>query len=241
MDLCVSYHPISPEQMKAWYFDVFNDLGAAESLELRIPEKQLKDNTLEEVEAFYREKYLDMVKRSRDLDYENFNRWHGYFLAIVQGFFEQYYFVYGSSVSSIYDSEFKNTYFTPWEEVVPSEFIEDLYATSKINGPFSAGAYMSPEQVKQLLNDYEKDPEIKDILDSQFEKRRIDAFLGALKHAAANDQGIIEATKVIDQSQEVFEEPSCYSNVFNCDVLSSAIYTAELAEQYEEIYKGLGD
>lgn len=241
MDYCVSYHPISKEQMREWYFDVFEDLGAAEELTLKIPEKQLKENSLEEVEAFYKEKYVEMIRRSRDLDYDNFNRWHGYFLAIVQGFFEKFYFVYGSAVSSILDHGFKSTYFTPWEDVIPAEYIEDLYATSKINGPFSAGAYMSAEQVKTLIHDYENDPEIKDLLDEQFENRRIDAFMAALKHAAENDQGLIEATKIIEQSDEIFEEPSCYSNVFNCDVLSSAIYTAELSDHYEEIYKGTGE
>jgi len=39
----------------------------------------------------------------------------------------------------------------------------------------------------------------------------------------------------------VFEEPSCYSNLFNCDVMSAAVYTTELAEHYDSIYKGTGE
>ncbi len=72
------------------------------------------------------------MKRSRDLDYDNFNKWHAYFIAIAQGFFEKFYFVHGSAISSIIDTEFHNTYFTPWQDVVPSDYIEDLYASSKL-------------------------------------------------------------------------------------------------------------
>ncbi len=241
MDYSISYHPISQTQMKQWYFDVFEDMGAATDLKLRIPKEQLKEHSLQSVEAFYKEKYIDMIKRSRELDYTNFNRWHAYFLAIVQGFFEKFYFVHGSALSAILDEEFHKTYITPWEEVIPSEYIEDLQANTKLDGPFSGGAYMSPQQVKQLLNDYKSDSYIKELLENQFVGRKIDVFIAALTYASENDQGMIEAAKVIEQSKEIFEEPSCYSNLFNCDVISAAVYTSDLAAHYDAIYKGLGD
>ena len=91
MDFTVSYHPITTEQMKEWYFDVFNDIGAAAELKVRIPKEQLKHDDLAELETYYKGKYLDMVKHSRNLEYDHFNNWHGYFLAVVQGFFEKFY------------------------------------------------------------------------------------------------------------------------------------------------------
>lgn len=241
MDLSISYHPISKEQMREWYFDAFEDMGAADKLKVRIPEEQLKDHKLEDLEAYYQDKYKTMIKRSRELDYDDFNKWHAYFLAIVQGFFEKFYFVQGAAISSIIDPEFHKTYVTAWEEVIPSDYIEDLQVSNKLQGAFSAGAYISPEQVKQLLTDYENDSEIKDIMDGQFEGKKIAVFLAALEYASKNNQGLIEATKVIEQSTELFEEPSCFSNVFNCDVISAAVYTTELAAHYDEIYKGTGD
>ena len=75
----------------------------------------------------------------------------------------------------------------------------------------------------------------------QFAGKKIAVFLAALEYASKNNQGLIEATKVIEQSSELFEEPSCFSNVFNCDVISAAVYTTELAAHYDEIYKGTGD
>ena len=241
MDLSISYHPISKEQMTEWYFDAFEDIGVVDTLKVRIPEEQLRHHKLDEVEVYYQDKYKSMIKRSRDLDYDNFNKWHAYFIAIVQGFFEKFYFVQGSSLSSIIDADFHKTYVTPWEDVVPTDYIEDLYASNKLQGPFSGGAYMSPEQVKQLLNDYENDSFIKEVLDEQFEGRKIEVLLAALKYASENDQGLLEAAKVIDQSEELFEEPECFSNVFNCDVLSAAVYTSDLAAHFDEIYKGTGD
>jgi hypothetical protein len=241
MDFSVSYHPISQAQMNEWYFDVFEDIGAANSLQVKIPEKQLKKHSQEELETYYKAKYLDMIKRSRNLDYDNFNKWHAYFIAVVQGFFETFYFVHGSAISSIIDANFHDTYVTAWEDVVPSDYIEGLHSSKKLEGAFSAGAYISAEQVKKLLKDYENDSEIKEILDGQFAGRKIDVFLTALKYASKNDQGLVEAVKVIDQSSELFEEPSCFSNVFNCDVISAAVYTSDLAAHFDEIYKGTGD
>jgi len=241
MDLSVSYHPITKEQMREWYFDTFEDIGNANALELRIPKEQLKKHTLEDLETYYKDKYTTIMKRSRELDYDNFNQWHAYFIAIAQGFFEKFYFVHGSAISSIIDNEFHNTYITAWEDIIESDYIEDLSASKKLDGPFSGGAYMSPEQVKQLLNDYTNDSEIKEIIDGQFEGRKVEVFLAALKYASANNQGLLEATKVIEQSGELFEEPSCFSNVFNCDVISAAVYTSDLAAHYDEIYKGTGE
>jgi hypothetical protein len=241
MDLSISYHPITKEQMREWYFDTFEDMGAAETLKLKIPKEQLKKHALEEVEAFYSDKYKSMIQRSRELDYDNFNKWHAYFIAISQGFFETFFFTHGSAISSIIDREFHDTYVTPWEEVVPSDYIEDLRVSKKLEGAYSGGAYIGPEQVKQLLHDYENDSDIKELIDEQFEGKKVEVLLAALKYASENDQGLLEAAKVIHQSEELFEEPECFSNVFNCDVLSAAVYTTELAEHFDAIYKGTGD
>lgn len=241
MDLSVSYHPISKEQMREWYFDAFEDIGIIETLKLRIPEEQLRDHSLEELEAYYADKYKEMITRSRELDYDDFNKWHAYFLAIVQGFFEKFYFVHGCSFSSILDTEFHDTYVTAWEDVIPSDYIDGLHVSQKLQGPFSGGAYISAEQVKQLLHDYENDALIKELMDEQFEGKKIDVIIAALQYASKNNQGLLEATKVIEQSEELFQEPSCFSNLFNCDILSAAVYTKELAEHYDEIYKGTGD
>ncbi len=241
MDLSISYHPISEEQMKAWYFDAFEDIGVIDALQVRIPEKQLKNHDFVELQRFYKDKYRDMIKRSRDLDYDDFNKWHAYFLAIVQGFFETFYFVQGSAISSIIDPEFHETYVTPWEDVIPSDYIDGLQVNSKLQGPYSGGAYMSAENVKQLLHDYKNDPFIKELLDGQFVGRKIEVFLAALNYASKNNQGLIEAVKVIEQSGELFEEPSCFSNTFNCDVISAAVYTSDLAAHFDTIYKGTGE
>ncbi len=241
MDFSVSYHPITKEQMRTWYFDAFEDIGVCNTLEQKIPKKQLKSHSKEEVEAYYKDKYKTIIQRSRALDYDNFNKWHAYFIAIAQGFFETFYFVQGSAISGIIDTEFHDTYVTDWKDVVPSDYIEDLSYTNKLQGAYSAGVFLSPEQVKQLLHDYKNDSLIKETLDNQFIGSKIDVFLAALNHASKNNQGLLEATKVIDQKSELFEEPECFSNVFNCDVMSAAVYTSELAAKFDAIYKGTGE
>ena len=241
MDLSISYHPISTEQMREWYFDAFEDMGAAETLKLRIPKEQLKKHSLQELEIYYLDKYKTMIKHSRELDYDDFNKWHAYFIAIVQGFFEKFYFVHGSAISSIEDKKFHDTYVSSWEDIIPSDYLEGLQTSKKLVGAFSGGAYMSEQQVKELLHDYENDDLIKDILDLEFPGRKMSVLLHALKYASKNNQGLLEATKVIDNSEELFEEPSCFTNLFNCDVISAAVYTSDLAEHYDAIYKGTGE
>ena len=241
MDFSVSYHPITKEQMQQWYFDAFEDIGVCNTLEQKIPEKQLKKHTKEEVVAYYQDKYRTIIERSRELDYDNFNKWHAYFIAISQGFFETFYFVQGAAISGILDAEFHQTYVTDWADVVPSDYIEDLQYTNKLQDAYSGGAFISPEQVKQLLHDYKNDAFIKETLEEQFTGRKIEVFLAALNYASKNDQGLLEATKVIDQKSELFEEPECFSNVFNCDVMSAAVYTSELAAHFDSIYKGTGE
>jgi len=241
MDFSVSYHPITKEQIQQWYFDAFEDLGVCNTLEQKIPKKQLKKHTKEEVVAYYKDKYRTIIERSRELDYDNFNKWHAYFIAISQGFFETFYFVQGAAISGILDTEFHQTYVTDWAEVVPPEYIEDLHYTNKLQDAYSGGVFISPEQVKKLLHDYEHDAFIKETLEEQFTGRKIEVFLAALNYASKNDQGLLEATKVIDQKSELFEEPECFSNVFNCDVMSAAVYTSELAAHFDAIYKGTGE
>jgi hypothetical protein len=241
MDFSISYHPISKDQMRQWYFDAFEDLGVCSSLEQKIPKEQLKNHTKEEVESYYKQKYKTIIKRSRELDYDNFNKWHAYFIAISQGFFETFFFVQGSAISGIIDPEFHQTYVTDWSEVVPTDYIDGLYYTNKLQGAFSGGAFISPEQVKKLLKDYESDTLIKEMLEEQFSGKKIEVFIAALKYASQNNQGLLEATKVIEQKQEIFAEPECFSNVFNCDVTSAAVYTSDLAKKFDAIYKGTGD
>jgi len=241
MDFSISYHPISEEQMKQWYFEAFEDIGVCNTLAQRIPEKQLKNHSREDVESYYKDKYKTIIQRSRELDYDSFNKWHGYFIAIAQGFFENFYFVQGSALSSIIDPEFHETYVTDWKDVIPSDYIEDLQVSNKLEGPFSAGVYLSSENVKKLLTDYKNDSTLKELLDEQFEGRKIEVLLAALEYASKNNQGLLEASKVIEQKEELFEEPACFSNVFNCDVMSAAVYTSDLAAHFDSIYKGAGE
>lgn len=241
MDFSVSYHPITKEQMREWYFNAFEDIGVCNTLEQKIPEKQLKKHTKEEVVSYYKNKYKTIIERSRELDYDNFNKWHAYFIAISQGFFETFYFVQGAAISGILDAEFHETYVSDWADVAPAEYIEDLQYTNKLQDAYSGGVFISPEQVKKLLHDYKNDAFIKETLEEQFTGSKIEVFLAALNYASKNDQGLLEATKVIDQKTELFEEPECFSNVFNCDVMSAAVYTSELAAHFDAIYKGTGE
>lgn len=91
----VSYHPISEEQIKEWYWDIDfikileNDFSDVEEVAKKY---QLDD--------FYKEKYLDTIKHATNiLPEEMFEFSHGYFIAVIQGFFSTYFYTRGSAFS----------------------------------------------------------------------------------------------------------------------------------------------
>lgn len=75
----VSYHPISPAQMKLWYFDRLNDPDFSQG-EAIGKKAGMKD--------FYIEKYKETLRAAQETDPQAcFDLSHSYYLAVVQGFF----------------------------------------------------------------------------------------------------------------------------------------------------------
>ena len=83
MGFDISYHPINESEIKRWYFDVLDNTS-------------LIDELGEEynIEDFYVQKYKDTIDVALNTDEsENFEPTHGYFLAVVQGFFRKYFYI----------------------------------------------------------------------------------------------------------------------------------------------------
>lgn len=219
----VSYHPISEEQIELWYWKGLDDLNGAQ-------ERALEAG----IEEFYVNKYIDTLKVGLKVDLtESFDHTHGYYIAVVQGFFEKFFYTRGGAIS-FSEKGVLDSYFTPWEKIVTNREINQEIK-GRIEDNYCSGVYLSAEAVIRLLEDYNSDIELKNELDELFSHKRINVFLTALKYAKERGVGLLEATEVVEPNPFDLNSSGCYSNLFNCDLEGALLYREEALRQIGEI------
>lgn len=226
MGFDITYHPIKEDEVKEWYFDVLEDESTIDKLAKKY-----------EIEDFYKEKYLDTIKVAKQTDNkEYFDKSHGYYIAIVQGFFRDHFYTRGSAFSFLMQDhqEFKK-YTKKWEDILKFEIKNPTH--NQIVENYSSGVFIPQKEVENLLNDYEKDENIKNILDNFYSHKRINVFLKALKFAKENGVGLLEATEVVEPEPLDLNKSISYSNLFNCDIEGALLYQEAAMEQIKEIEK----
>ena len=93
----VSFHPISPEEMREWYFTPLTWMQQGQE------EKVLTLAVQHGMEDFYAEKYLDTLRVGAGTESDElFDKSHGFYIAVIQGFFRDYYYTRGSAFSDVY-------------------------------------------------------------------------------------------------------------------------------------------
>lgn len=235
MGFDVSYHPISEQEMNDWFFDVLSEARNEnwENIE--------KLATQHEINPFYIEQYKKALLYTKQYNSYNipFNSTYGHSLAIVQGFFRQYFYNRGSAFSFLIESypEFKK-YTKSWQEIIPSTIQPPEHEGIQEN--YSVGVFIPAAQVSQLLLDYQNNPEFQKILD-EFYERNITVFINALKMAQELNVGLLEATDVIMPNPLDLNNSQCYSNLFNCDPTGALIYEEVAAEQINSALSSLPD
>ena len=155
----VSFHPISPEEMREWYFTPLTWVQQGQE------EKVLALAAQHGIEDFYAEKYLDTLRVGAGTEPDElFDKSHGFYIAVIQGFFRDYYYTRGSAFSFLVEEKPEYArYFTPWAQVTPALFPNP--AENQIIENYCAGVYLSPEQVARLLRDLERDPRVQEDLE----------------------------------------------------------------------------
>lgn len=114
----VSFHPISPEEMREWYFTPLTWIQQGQEKKVLTLAAQYG------VEDFYAEKYLDTLRVGAGTESgELFDKSHGFYIAVIQGFFRDYYYTRGSAISFLAEEKPEYArYFTPWAQVTPTAF-----------------------------------------------------------------------------------------------------------------------
>lgn len=207
----VSFHPISPDEIQEWYFTPLTWIQQGQE------EKVLALAAQYGIEDFYAQKYLDTLRVGAETESnELFDKSHGFYIAVIQGFFREYYYTRGSAFSFLLEEKPDYArYFTPWAQVVPTAFPNP--AENRIVENYCSGVYLSPDQVMQLLKDMEQDPKVCEDLERIWSNGQIAVLKKALSAAAELGAGLLEATEVVEPNPIYPNESSSYSNLYHCD------------------------
>lgn len=227
MGFDISYHPITAEEINQWYFDVLENMSKADEL-----------GNQHQIDPFYINKYKDTLKVGQNTgSNDNFDKTHSYYIAVIQGFFRTYFYTRGSAYSFLIaeDDSFAQ-YTTSWNTFIPEKYKSNPKAERVVEN-YSGGVYFSPEQVNQLLHDFSENTTIQQKLMEFFSDGRIEVFINALKFAAENKLGLIEASEVVEPNPLDLNKSVSYSNLFNCDKEGAFLYREAALEQIREIEK----
>lgn len=207
----VSFHPISPEEMQEWYFTPLTWIQQGQE------EKVLALAAQYGIEDFYAQKYLDTLRVGAETESNDlFDKSHGFYIAVIQGFFREYYYTRGSAFSFLLEEKPDYArYFTPWAQVVPTAFPNP--AENRIVENYCSGVYLSPDQVMQLLKDMEQDPKVCEDLERIWSNGQIAVLKKSLSAAAELGVGLLEATEVVEPNPISPNESTSYSNLYHCD------------------------
>lgn len=225
----VSFHPISPDEIQEWYFTPLTWIQQGQE------EKVLALAAQYGIEDFYAEKYLDTLRVGAETESnELFDKSHGFYIAVIQGFFREYYYTRGSAFSFLLEEKPDYArYFTPWAQVVPTAFPNP--AENRIVENYCSGVYLSPDQVMQLLKDMEQAPKVCEDLERIWSNGQIAVLKKALSAAAELGAGLLEATEVVEPNPISPNESTSYSNLYHCDRDGVYLYIDTVSAQLADV------
>ena len=224
----VSFHPISPEEMREWYFTPLTWIQQGQE------EKVLALAAQHGMEDFYTEKYLNTLRVGAETESnELFDKSHGFYIAVIQGFFRDYYYTRGSGFSFLIEEKPEYArYFTSWEQVVPTAFPNP--AENQIIENYCAGVYLYAKHVVQLLRNLDQDPKVCEDLERIWSNGQLAVLKKALTAAAELSVGLLEATEVLEPNPIRPNESTSYSNLYHCDRDGVYLYMDTVSRQIED-------
>lgn len=228
MGFDISYHPIGAAEAKRWYFDALEQLrnGAEEAV--------LASARQTGMDEFYVQKYLDTLKVGLNAeDTELFDKSHGYYTAVVQGFFGKYFYIRGGAFTFLVEAKPEYRRYTEtWQDFLgftPKNPVENQLVEN-----YCAGVIIPNTKTQQLLNDIYSDAKVQADMEEYFSHGRLEIFLDALKYAMENDWSLLEATEVVEPNPLDLNSSGSYSNLFNCDPAGALLYREAVLEQLAE-------
>jgi hypothetical protein len=222
----ITYHPISEKEIEEWYFDIFLN---KEKIDTLAKEYNMDD--------FYKNKYTNCIMAGLQVDDRKiFDKTHGFYIAIVQGFFRKFFYTRGSAFSFLIEENNDFIKYTKkWEDIISRKIKNKT--NNRITENYCSGIYIPFEGVVKLLEDYNTKDKIKDSLNSYYSHNRINVFIKALEYSKNNKLGLLEATEAVKPNPNDLNKSTGYTNFWNCDHDGPELYQEAVAEQLDEIKK----
>jgi hypothetical protein len=213
----VTYHPISEKEIQEWYFDVFVDNDKIDTLSEKY-----------NIDEFNMGKYRFIIESGLCVDgRESFDDTHGFSIAKIQGFFRKYFYIRNSAFSFLIDEhKYFKTYTKGWRDILVQKIKSPM--ANKIKKNYSSGVYIPFEKVIELLEEYNKNNEVRSDLDKYYSENRINVFIKALEYANENKLGLLEATEVILPNLNDLNKSFTFTNFLNCDLDGLILYQKEM-------------
>ena len=184
------------------------------------------------MEDFYAEKYLNTLRVGAETESnELFDKSHGFYIAVIQGFFPRLLLHQRQCALSFLVEEKPEygRYFISWDQVTPVSFPNPMQ--NRIIENYCSGVYLSPDQVMQLSKTWSRTPkcvksgeDLEQWTDCCAEKKHYSA-------AAELGAGLLEATEVVEPNPISPNESTSYSNLYHCDRDGVDLYMTPSADR----------
>jgi len=218
----VTFHPISEAEIHTWYFNALNDEAEARSMAAAAG-----------MDEFYTGKYLDTLRAGREADSSiPFDNTHGYFIAVVQGFFRRYHYIRGGALS-FYDDAI-TPYTKPWSDIVPAAF-STAKSHNRIVENYMSGVYIPAANIPRLLQDLTGPSALSEMIPDNHPGEHLDILLAALQEAQELGAGLLEATEVVEPSPFDLNNSISVSNLFHCDTAGPLLYQKVALDQIAQL------
>lgn len=228
MGFDVSYHPISGAEIKRWYFNALELLKNGDEAAAADVAGQTG------MDEFYVKKYMDTLKAGLNVTAEDsFDKTHGFYIAVMQGFFRKYFYVRGGAFSFLVEAKPEYRRYTEsWADILG--FTPPNKVADQITENYCSGVIIPNTKTQQLMNDIQNDAAVKADFDEYFSHGRLQIFLEALGYTIENDLSLLEATEVVEPNPLDLNSSSSYSNLFNCDPNGALLYRQAVIDQLAE-------
>lgn len=205
----ISYHPINPEEILAWYFQGLQDPYQVERLIQTFAVDDFNADKMQQLFAEGRKIPLQEVS-------EDFESTHGFFVAIVSSFLRDYTYLRGAAFSFVLESfPEARQYTTDWQTLVPPAWRQLPFANG-LTGNYNVGVYLSPENLRHLQADYEIRPDLRAAVDQVFGEGTRELFWQTIDAALREDRGLLEATEVIEPNPQNLEASTGFGDLEHC-------------------------
>lgn len=217
MGFDVTYHPVSEQQLRTWYFDLLADESAKAGLIAQF-----------NIDPIFVEKIDHLLDHGRTAPLSSsFEVSRGFGAAAVAGIFSRYHYVRGCMLTGVAGIE---QYTRPWSEIVP-EHMDGRVVHNRIDGNYSSGVFVAAEHVAQLRTDLAGNTAIAAAVAAAFPDEHAGILNTALDEAAAAGVGLLEASDIIEPNPVDLNATQGWSNRLNCDPAGAMLYARIAAEQ----------